>query len=514
MRTDSLDVSSLVSYINDVKPFHSKLTEVVVEYQANDNMSVKIADSSKMEMRFSSVWELQAVSDGKRVQYRIPAAVFPRYSEDFNQCDRKGVTDEVPGAPGAYFVPYNNGVEISVNGITKLINSDYVIDESRTVIQFLSNFPKLGDAVCINWRVVDRVFVAINDTWRDYKLEYSSVADGMEMFPYDTSKFDSADAADEVLDGVQYDTHLSPIGRVRVLTDPTGKDYYVFEFNDPLPLDTRITIRVEQREAYNGWTQTKIADTVAFKDLIKFKDTVNAWIVDPGTWDIGPGSIEKFGVDITPSRVGNFDSEDFDVMDYDSAVNPTQIGYYQWLSLTEVLADTFGAKFAEAYTDRVGLNPKDSIAANATETQQLSVQYTPADSVSSQVFDGGTGSLDDFLFDQEVFDSIDSFDLTITKNDSQNEKSATKFGELLTFQIVYGDGTVVNQGVYNPDSNGVVVVNPPADSVEILHNYGYNPLVSVYLNDSLIYPQAVKYTSLNSLVVEFSQPRSVVIRLA
>ena len=509
MRTDSLDVSSLVSYINDVKPFHSKLTEVVVEYQANDNMFVSIKDESKQEMKFSSVWELQTVSDGKRVQYRIPAAVFPRYSDDFNQCHRKGVTDEVPGTPGAYFVPYNNGVEISVNGIKKLINSDYVIDPNRTVIQFLSNFPKLNDDVCINWRVVDRVFIAINDVWQKYNLEYSSVVDGMEMFPYDNSPFDSSSSENAELGEVQYDTYLRPIGRVRVLSDPTGKDYYVFEFYDPLPLDTRITIRVEQREAYNGWTQTRISETISFKDKVAFKDTVNALIVDPGTWTKNVG---LFGVDITPSRVGNFDSEAFDVMDYDSVVNPTQIGYYQWLSLTEVLKDSFGAKVTDAYKDQLGLLPADSITATATESRKMQVNYQPKETVSAWVDDGRSGLFDDFAFDTQVFDSIDTF--KIDTKSSTNEQSASKICEMLTFHIVYGDGSTTDQSVYSPDDKGVVVVDPPVNSVEILHNYGYNPLVAVYLNNVLMYPKTIKYVSVNSIIVEFTQPRSVVIRLA
>jgi len=513
MRTDSLDVSSLVSYINDIKPFHSKLTDVVVEYQANDNLFVSISDSSKMEMKFSSVWELHAVSDGKRVQYRIPAAVFPRYSDDFHQCKRIGVTDEVPGAPGSYFVPYNNGVEVSVNGVRKLLNSDYTIDPDRTVVKFLANAPKLGDEVCLNWAVTDRVFIAVNGEWQTYDLVYSGVADGLEMFPYDASDFDSDAAEFAELAGLQKIVKLNPIGVVKVIADASGKDYYAFEFYEALPLDTPITIRVEQREAYNGWTQTKIVDTVTFKDVFRFKDTVNARIVDPGSWNTRPGDEALFGIDITPSRLGNYDSENFDVMDFDSVINAKQIGYYRLLSIHEVLADSFSAAFSDKYQDRLGLLRADSISTSLTEKVKTSIKYNPKDTVSAYLVDGPTGLFDDFLFDTEIFDSINTVNIAIEKK-GPTEKSTAKIAEVVSFKIVYADGSESTQAVYAPDEKGVVVVNPPADRVEILHNYGYNPLVAVYLNNTIMYPKTIRYVGVNSIVVEFTEPRSVVIRLA
>lgn len=510
MRTDSLDVSSLVSYINDIKPFHSKLTTVVVEYQANDNVFAAITDKSSMEMQFSSAWELQLVSDGTRTQYRIPAAVFPRYSDDFHQCKRVGVTDEVPGTPGAYFVPYNNGVEVYVNGVKRSPTFDYRLDDQRTIVQFVQNPPKLGDEVCLNWAVIDRIFIRIgDDEWSHFELEFNSVIDGMEMFPYDAGKFDS-NAANPVLDGIQTTVGVESLGHVKVLNDATGKPYYVFEFNEALPLDTKIWIRVEQREGYNGWTQTKFTEKVEVKDLVRYKDTVNAKIVDPGTWNVNQ---ELFGIDIAPSRQGNFDVEAFDVMGFDSIQNPIQLGYYTLFNISESLKDSIRAAMVDKYKDQLGLLPKETVAAHVVEARDTAFKLLPKDTVATRVNDLDPGAFDESAFDTVVFDANNPLYMQVKKS-GPIEASATAITERLSIQVIHtdGSGSTIN-AVYAPDANGIVVVDPAADSVEIIHNFGYLPFVSIYLNGELMYPKSLTYPSNNSIIVTFSQPRSVVIRL-
>jgi hypothetical protein len=538
MRTDSLDVSSLVSYINDIKPFHSKLTTVVVEYQANDNVFVGITDKSNMAIHLSSVWELEAVSDGRRVQYRIPAAVFPRYADDFHQCDRKGVTDEVPGRPGAYFVPYNSGVTVYVNGLEKTKGFDYTIDDDRTVVQFIHNPPVLGDNVCLNWAKLDRVFISINGEWQYYDLEFPDGAvtyvDGYEMFPYDIGKFDNDANRAPVITGPQSEAYLGSIGKVRVLPDSTGKIYYVFEFYNALPLDTNIKIRVEQREAYNGWTQTKISESLFFADKVAFYDTVNAQIVDPGTWMTNEA---LYGIDISPPTQRTFDLDDFDteLFDsltvvhslfpraydqdafdtsiYDTSVDGRIVGYYNTFTIHEWLQDSVTAGFGDALHRDIGIVTSDSIASSIGETFQNGIKYTPKDSVAAQIFDKDIGLYDEQLFDTVVFDSETLGMIKVTsKHTGPTNKAAASFTESLQFKIIT-DGVESNTGVYFPDENGLVVVNPGADEVQIVHNYGYLPLVSVYLNDQMMLPKEIVYSTENTLFVRFRQPLSVVIRL-
>ena len=160
--SDTVDVDSLVSYINDIKPYHSKLTDVTIEYQANENVGVGITDASTMALTLSSVWQYNEVSDGQTTIYRIPAAVFARYSKDFHQSTYIGVTDAIPGSPGAYHVPANNALQVSVNGELQVIGVNYTTSLNRTVVQFIgSSIPTSGQIVTLDWAVMDRFFLGI-----------------------------------------------------------------------------------------------------------------------------------------------------------------------------------------------------------------------------------------------------------------------------------------------------------------------------------------------------------------
>jgi hypothetical protein len=530
MRTDSLDVSSLVSYINDIKPFHSKLTDVVIEYQANDNVFVKLTDASSIAMHFSSVWELERVSDGKRKQYRIPAAVFPRHSDDFHQCTRQGVSDEVPRVPGAYPVPHNNGVEVSVNGGIKQIDIDYTINETRTVVQFIRNVPVLGDVVCLNWTVVDRVFIGINGEWQGYDLEYNSVGDGLEMFPYDAGKFDSDNSLAPVVTQKQLNVKIKPFGRVRAVADSKGQSFYIFEFDEAVPLNTKIWIRVEQREAYNGWTQTSIKDTVKVQDLFRFYDTVNAWVVDPGTWNQDPinpyfdlagfdeaafdggMAAHLFGIDISSNRIGLYDNESFDIMDYDSLTADRQIGYYRLFNIKENLNDRINPKIIDTYKDQIKLFKKNQIKPLIGDTLKLAITSAEFDRANAKIVDNDPNAYDFVDFDNGPFDSIQQALMTVKKSTGSTEQSATRIRESLTF--AYGDGSG-SFAIYSPDDNGVIQVTTAVSQVQITHNFGYVPAIAVYTEGGQqFYPNSVSYPSSSQIFIKFTTPLKVTIRLA
>lgn len=65
-------ISSLVSYINDTKPFHSKLTEVVEEYQFFDEMSVKFTESFASRTKINPAWLYSFYSSGSAINNRMP----------------------------------------------------------------------------------------------------------------------------------------------------------------------------------------------------------------------------------------------------------------------------------------------------------------------------------------------------------------------------------------------------------------------------------------------------------
>lgn len=302
MRTDSTDVNSLVSYIKDIKPFHSKLTDVIVEYQANDDIFVSIQESKHtLDIKLSSVWESIRVSDGVRTQYRIPATVFPRHADDIHQCRFVGVTDEIVGTPGAYRIPHNNGVTVSVNGTILVENIDYTVEQiERNIVQFApASAPALGVQFCIDTMVIDRLFIALDGVWQSYQLIPSNVPDGYSINSYGNGHYDSQAQLDQLpfrpqdnlpVDRDQPVMTFNPIGSVKHLQDPFGQDYYVFEFFNALPLNTQVWLRVEQRETYNGWTNTRITEMFKAQDYIWFDDPIGVQVIDPSSWDVLNGT--------------------------------------------------------------------------------------------------------------------------------------------------------------------------------------------------------------------------------
>ncbi len=64
---NSIYVQSLVSFINDTKPYHSKLTEIVEEYRFSDQMNVKIVDNVFSSLTTKSAWAYSHFADGVSV---------------------------------------------------------------------------------------------------------------------------------------------------------------------------------------------------------------------------------------------------------------------------------------------------------------------------------------------------------------------------------------------------------------------------------------------------------------
>lgn len=486
MSIDTNDVSSLISYINDIKPFHSKLTDVVVEYQTNDSIGVAVTDSSKIAVKLSSVWELPLVSDGTRTTYRMPAAAFPRHSRDYHRSSFVGVTDAIPGKAGVYSIPYNNGVIVSVNGVKKAVNVDYTVSSSRSEITFSNGrAPLLNDSITFDWTVLDRVFIGVGETLH----EYTAALGGIDNYQLDTNAFDSAVSTYFTVDWVMYDlvlgdastiklyptankvptsitnsastdqlntaatnvAILDPIGYVDTRTDQYG-EYSVFTFYTPLPLNSKIWIRVEQREAYNGWTQTRFTETLTFADLVKFADTVNVKFTDPSNW-----LKSQFEYDA-------FDSDQFDSTDY-SSVTP--------LPGESNAPDSSGPP-----------SSGESSAYPKTFSEYSDLKETAI--ATSQIAD----SLTIRVQTEEFFD-IDSFDTT-------------------PYEYNFG----LAASYYTPDYRGMVVVTVPSATIEISHPYDCLPIVAVYLDGKLTYPQAVEYMSSSVVKLRFTRPMKPVIRLA
>lgn len=84
LNLNSQYVAALVDYIRDVKPYHSKLTDVIEEYQFSDRMSVKITDSNSSKLKIDSTWITNYFSSGDS-SYRSTSVkgLFSNLSEGF-----------------------------------------------------------------------------------------------------------------------------------------------------------------------------------------------------------------------------------------------------------------------------------------------------------------------------------------------------------------------------------------------------------------------------------------------
>lgn len=572
MRSDSTDVNSLVSYIKDVKPFHSKLTEVTVEYQANDDLKVKIEDSSRFDMLFSSAWELEFVSDGRRKQYRIPAAVFPRYSNEFHQSIFEGIAHELPGAPWVYPVPANNGIKsVSVDGQLKELGLDYEILENGTRIKFKRFRPALKSVVEIIWAVCDRVFVAIG--YDEY--DYVSAEDGLDMLPFDASLFDSEKSSWIVPRWKEYSIVFSkdfstgivltsvehkPIGFVRTVLDEFDRPFYVFEFNSIIPLDTRIWIRVEQREAYNGWTQTSFTESLLVQDSVYYTDTINAWIADPETWrDLGSKSrmdrpaytvaewnaltdAHEFGINISADDTyRRFDTRPFDTELFDSKNAETfKLGYYQLFSIEENIKDNIKTVFSEIRKEDLQDFRKDLFTSTVGEKIYSDLGLLPKTEVKTIVMDVPPGAFDVLGYDEGTFDSVTTNPplLSVSKSNIPNRTSnddsdvgVALFRESLSMQInriTYFDeqgyenapfdaSADMSISSYEPDENGMVYTTEPTNFMEIRHSMPYLPMVEVYVevgnSIKMVYPSSVSYPAENIVLVKMTSPQKLSVRV-
>jgi hypothetical protein len=69
---NSAYIGSLTSFILDTKPYHSKLTEIVEEYQFFDEMAVKITERNSLQTKIDPVWLYNYYSSGDSSFMSLP----------------------------------------------------------------------------------------------------------------------------------------------------------------------------------------------------------------------------------------------------------------------------------------------------------------------------------------------------------------------------------------------------------------------------------------------------------
>ena len=138
-------ITSLIDYINDVKPFHVKLTEVVEEHQFFDTVNVHVSDQLNTSIYLNSIWSFDNYySDGLRTRYALPPFLTPRYSTDVGnyRYTTSGALDYLKtnfGINNAFQVNSSQGLESAlIDGKAGIEGYDYYLSKGIYSIQTTS----------------------------------------------------------------------------------------------------------------------------------------------------------------------------------------------------------------------------------------------------------------------------------------------------------------------------------------------------------------------------------------
>ena len=146
-------VSSIIDYVNDVKPFHTKLTEVSEKYLFSESITVGINEDERKRSYIgadvsaitgvdrtprSNSWYMTRVSDAVRRSWAVPITSYFKYLTDLNE-ERftVGLNDPLllPGIRGySYRDSASNPTSVKKNGIELSKNTDYFL--SRGILSF------------------------------------------------------------------------------------------------------------------------------------------------------------------------------------------------------------------------------------------------------------------------------------------------------------------------------------------------------------------------------------------
>lgn len=107
-------VQSLVDFVLDTKPYHSKLTEIVEEYQFFENMSVKVEEQTLLKTKISPTWTYNYFSGANPLFRTMPAqrVVSPTFRRESHLVGTDENTD-LKQVPYAYSKKAFDGVGVN-----------------------------------------------------------------------------------------------------------------------------------------------------------------------------------------------------------------------------------------------------------------------------------------------------------------------------------------------------------------------------------------------------------------
>ena len=94
---------------------------------------------------------------------------------------------------GRFGVEYHQGIQLHVDGVLKTLVEDFVVDKTRSFIQFLpGKFPALDSELSLKIFRSDRLFISYLNPFNYSKLS------GYDMRPYDVSEYDDTSAGYDI----------------------------------------------------------------------------------------------------------------------------------------------------------------------------------------------------------------------------------------------------------------------------------------------------------------------------
>ena len=122
-------VDSLISYVLDVKPYHSKLSEIVEEYQFYDTLDVTIDDSKHFtKTKVAGIWDNEMYSNGLFAQsINLPFLQYSKSSKNWNNLLKITTNDtQISNLDSAYYLHHNIGLRsVSLDGLHLVEGVDF-----------------------------------------------------------------------------------------------------------------------------------------------------------------------------------------------------------------------------------------------------------------------------------------------------------------------------------------------------------------------------------------------------
>lgn len=557
LRTDHTDINSLIAYIKDIKPFHTKLTSVVVEYVFRDDISVAVSESHRARFDMRSMWEREYISNGITNKFRIPATQVPHMS--FGDTGSKHefiITERHRVSATTFRIPYNNGIRLFLNGELLVEGVDYSLNDPVHDLLTLRNGRAFaaGDTFIAQLLLVDRLAVAIDGRWLDIRLDgydytteridvdydtYSDASFGDGGFGIDLDvtgnrhpdkshtyhyecnnlfyvpvqlnhsfgrdgygtrydgvqtrngypngfgefKFDIAAHKWGIIDHTtdcplgfnsehdgqrtyESDGSLAGInplsgnlkrraGKVSVLTDQNGREYYEFSF-DPFVFEnfvkygSVIKFVVNQQKTHHENMRARMDERLMVYDKIEFDDSIYARLADNATDRL-----------IAFDQVG-FDTEGFDSPRWFHKVNDwhplvgyaetgfgvgfdTQIRYRPWLTIINTLADRINFRIDERFDGTTIQRHVEHIVASILEHHGVTMTTGLNAQINALLIEmDGADGFDAVGFDVRAF--AENVEPLITAYVSEPSSDSDSVGTTITESFtIFEDGVVVRQ---------------------------------------------------------------------